>query len=102
MTARNLTVTARALPDGKPFTAKGRAAETLLLLLEAGPRGISALEAFEAAFAVRLAAYVHRLRELGLHIETTREPFPGGFFGRYTLATQVTVISRSDEERAVA
>jgi hypothetical protein len=98
-----LTVTARIVPDGRAFTVTGRPAETLLSLVEAGPRGITSLEAFQAGWAVRLAAYIHRLRsERGLDIETRREPHPGGSHGRYILHSPVEVTERSDAGERMA
>lgn len=92
-----VSLTARTLPDGYAFTATGRTAETLLSLIEAGPRGITSLEAFQAGWAVRLAAYVHRLRsDCGLAIETRLEPHHGGSHGRYVLTSLVEVTGNSD------
>ncbi|WP_421695016.1 winged helix domain-containing protein [Aestuariivirga sp.] len=98
-----LTVTARIVPDGRAFTVTGRPAETLLSLVEAGPRGITSLEAFQAGWAVRLAAYVHRLRtECGLAIKTSREPHPGGSHGRYILQSPVELMERSEPRERMA
>jgi 1,6-anhydro-N-acetylmuramate kinase len=98
-----LSVTARLMPDNRAFTVKGRPAETLLSLVEAGPRGITSLEAFQAGWAVRLAAYVHRLRtECGLVIETRRETHHGGSHGRYVLHSPVEVTERSDAGERIA
>jgi len=103
MTADKLTVRARTLPDGSSFTVTGRMAETLLSLIEAGSRGITSLEAFEAGWAVRLAAYVHRLRTVcRLAIETRREPHKGGHHARYTLRSAVEVTERSDASERMA
>lgn len=94
MTAK-LSVTACIMPDDRAFTVKGRIAETLLALVDAGPRGITSLEAFKAGWAVRLAAYVHRLRsDCRLAIETRREPHGGGNHARYVLNSRVELIDR--------
>lgn len=85
------------LPDGRHISVIGRPAEALRSLVEAGPRGITSLEAFQAGWAVRLAAYIHRLRsECGLVIETKREPHQGGSHARYVLHTPVELTERSD------
>ena len=79
--------------NGEPrqYFTKGRVAQTLLCLVEAGERGITALEV--STWALRLAAYVHTLRhDFGLDIETQREPHEGGMHARYTLITPVEVI----------
>ncbi len=50
------------------ITVKGQTAKALLALVEAGPRGVTALEA--SSWAYRLAAYCHDLRrELFPHLE---------------------------------
>ena len=68
----------------------GRDLQTLQALAERSANGLSSLE-FPA---MRLAAYVFNLRELGLDIETIREkhdgPFPG-WHGRYVLHSQVKI-----------
>jgi hypothetical protein len=98
-----LTVTARIVPDGCAFAVSGRPAETLLSLVEAGPRGITSLEAFEAGWAVRLAAYVHRLRsDYRLAIETRREAHQGGNHARYVLLSHIEVMTRSDRKEQMA
>lgn len=72
--------------DGEPFTieAGGREAWALDRLTEAGPRGCTPI----AQPAPRWSAYVHRLRALGVPIETRHEPHGGAFagtHGRYIL-----------------
>lgn len=75
---------------GEPFTieAKGREAWALDRLTEAGPRGCTPIE----QPAPRWSAYVHRLRALGVPIETLHEPHGGAFagtHGRYILRARV-------------
>lgn len=75
---------------GEAFTieAKGREAWALYRLTEAGPRGCTPIE----QPAPRWSAYVHRLRALGLPIETLHEPHGGAFagtHGRYVLRARV-------------
>ena len=77
-------------------SANGKEALTLLALVAAGPRGITSLETFKAGWAVRLAAYVGDLRKMGVVIVTTREAHDGGRHGRYTLQSQIEIVSRSD------
>lgn len=72
--------------SGEAFTveAKGRVAWALDRLREAGPRGCTPIE----QPAPRWSAYVHRLRDLGVPVETRREPHGGAFsgtHGRYIL-----------------
>lgn len=75
---------------GEPFTieAGGREAWALDRLTEAGPKGCTPIE----QPAPRWSAYVHRLRGLGVPIETRHEPHGGAFagtHGRYTLRARV-------------
>ncbi len=62
-----LTVTARILPDGSTFTAKGRDAWALLELVKAGQRGCTPID----CPGPRWSGYVFNLkRQHGLAIET--------------------------------
>jgi len=88
--ARNparLKVTANG-PRG-PFTVTGQTARALMALINAAGVGVTALEL--SSWALRLAAYVHSLRRLGLVVTLLREPHPGGWHGRYVLASPVQV-----------
>jgi hypothetical protein len=79
-------------PDaGDPFTitVKGRVKWTLDQLCQAGLTGCTPRN----NPASRLSAYVKTLRDLGVPIETIREPHEGdypGFHGRYVLCATVT------------
>ena len=75
---------------GEPFIieAKGRKAWALEQLCEAGATGCTPIE----QPAPRWSAYVHRLRGLGVPIETRHEPHGGAFagtHGRYILRARV-------------
>jgi hypothetical protein len=86
-------VTFTAYFDGQPKTyeVEGRAAETLLCLVQASDTGITALEV--SSWAYRLASYIHDLRhKFGLDIRTQREPHDGGTHGRYVLLSAVEII----------
>jgi hypothetical protein len=77
--------------DGTPFTVetRGRMTWALGVLANAGKRGVSASE---LPAGVRWAAYVHKLRLLGVAIEATREPNSGplgGHHARYRLSCTV-------------
>ena len=72
------------------ITVKGQTAKALLELVEAGSRGVTALEA--ATWAYRLAAYCHDLRHKhGLSIRTDKESHPGGWHGRHVLESDVRI-----------
>ncbi len=74
----------------RSITVKGRTAKALLALVEAGPKGVTALEV--ATWAYRLAAYCHDLRRKhGLSIRTERESHPGGWHGRHVLESDVRI-----------
>jgi Helix-turn-helix domain len=79
--------------DGPEIKVTGREAQTVIALVEAGPKGITSLETFKAGWAVRLGAYVFDLRGFGVPIETTREPHDGGNHARYRLTGPVTLLS---------
>jgi hypothetical protein len=72
-------------PSGRVVSAmvKGRELETLKALI-ASPAGVDVLS-FPGGPAYRLAAYVHRLRALGLLIETEAVPHRDGWHARYVL-----------------
>lgn len=75
---------------GEPFVieVKGREAWALNRLIEAGPYGCAPIE----QPAPRWSAYVHRLRALGVPIETRYETHGGAFagvHGRYILHAHV-------------
>jgi hypothetical protein len=70
-------------------TVSGQTARALLALVNAAGRGVTALEV--STWALRLAAYVHSLRRLGIAVSMLREPHPGGWHGRYVLSSPVTV-----------
>lgn len=89
-----LCVKAKALLDGEnyTFTVQGKTARTLLALIKASNRGITALE-LSNTWAVRLSAYIFNLRRNnGLDIETLEEPHPDGWHGRYVLKTPVKTL----------
>ncbi len=72
------------------ITVKGQTARALLALVEAGPKGVTAIEA--ATWAYRLAAYCHDLRRKhGLSIRTDRESHPGGWHGRHVLESDARI-----------
>ena len=83
-----MKVTATAA--GTTFNVTGQVAKTLLALVAAGTKGITALEV--TTWAYRLGAYVHTLRRVyGLAIDMVREPHDGGWHGRYVLRSAVSV-----------
>ena len=89
-----LTVTAIVRDGGvaREITARGQEAKSLLALVEAGSRGVTALEI--CTWALRFAAYCHSLRKrCGLLIAMIREPHPGGWHGRHILRSRVEILS---------
>jgi len=92
MTGR-FTVTPRTWDNGtaREFEVSGQTARALLALVEAGQRGVTALEC--STWAFRLAAYCYDLRrDHGLAIRCDCEEHPGGWHGRHVLETPVDVI----------
>jgi hypothetical protein len=84
------------LASGITRQVKGREAETLVALINAGSSGITSLEAFQAGWAARLAAYIHDLKKMGVPISMQREVHDGGQHGRYFLAGQVEIVWSND------
>ena len=86
------TLTFERLPDGRRFQVSGQTARTIAALVEAGDKGVTALEC--NAWAFRLAAYCYDLRrDFALGIETRRETHPGGWHGRHVLRTPVRIVT---------
>lgn len=100
--SKALILTARILPDGVPFTVKGRDAWALQELHAAGPMGCTPID----NPGPRWSGYVHKLRKKGLDIETVHESHSGTFAGhhaRYILRSRVSIIVKDEEaERAAA
>ena len=97
MTAR-LLVSARVVTAEGPrgFVCSGQTARSLLALVEAGPRGRTALEV--STWALRFAAYCHVLRrDHALNIVTIREDHDGGWHGRHVLLDRVMIDRVSGE-----
>lgn len=88
---QNRRMAVAASSAGSTFTVTGQVAKALLALVEAGNKGVTALEV--SSWAYRLGAYVHTLRHaFGLVIELEREPHDGGWHGRYMLRSPVEVL----------
>ena len=72
-----------------------RFCQALKALVDAGPRGVTALEI--SSWALRLGHYVFVLRRrYGIEIETVREPHDGGSHARYVLKSKVTIGGSDD------
>ena len=77
----------------REITVRGRDAETLHRLIEAGDQGVSGIE----RVGPRLSHYIFKLRRSGFGIVTFEEKHGGafaGYHGRYKLISQVEVIGR--------
>jgi hypothetical protein len=102
MTTR-LTITARKWDAGEArvFEVRGQTVRALLALVEAGERGVTALEC--STWAFRLAAYCYDLRrDHRLAIRCEREEHPGGWHGRHVLESAVDIIFVEPTERVAA
>ena len=88
--------------DGPEITAVGREAQTIIALVQAGPKGITSLETFYAGWAVRLGAYVFDLKAMGVPIGSVREPHDGGNHARYFLDGPVSLLEVYVPQKAVA
>lgn len=74
------------------IAVNGREALTLLTLVERGANGVSGVD-FPGGPAFRLAAYVGDLRGFGVGIKTETESHGIGHHARYSLTTDVEIIS---------
>lgn len=94
--AKPLSITARILPDGLPFTVRGRDAWALSELVKAGPRGCTPID----NPGPRWSGYVFNLKHnYGLVIETVHEPHGGPFAGihaRYVLRSAVKILTETE------
>jgi len=73
------------------FKLCGKEAQSLIALIKAKQKGVTALEV--SSWALRLSAYIHILRRrYNLDIPMIRESHPGGFHGRYFLCENIDVI----------
>jgi hypothetical protein len=89
---RGLPIVAVTREDGSRVTVRGRDAETMLKLVEKGPRGVSAYD-FAGGPPFRLAAYVKSLRNVGIAIRTDREDHDCGWHGVFVLESRVRIES---------
>lgn len=83
----------------RQFTTSGQDARSLIALITAGTKGITAQEM--SSWAFRLGAHVHRLRHIyGLNIETVLEPHESswgkGKHARYILHSEVKIIGTAE------
>lgn len=86
-----------AIGSNGPFTVRGQTARSLKALVDAGERGVTALEV--TCWALRFSAYCFDLRHKhGLVIDTIREPHQGGWHGRHVLRSLVEIVEDHDDE----
>jgi len=98
---KRVKITASYLTDEKrhTFIVQGQTAKALKALVEAGEKGVTALEA--ASWAYRFSAYCHDLKHKhGLNIRTDRESHEAGWHGRHVLITPVTIENIEAEREA--
>lgn len=80
----------------RTFELDGRLGWTMIQLAQAGAKGVTPIE----QPAPRWSAYVHKLRKLGIQIETEMEPHEGTYPGqhaRYRLACDAYVRTLGSE-----
>ncbi|USG61481.1 hypothetical protein NBZ79_00635 [Sneathiella marina] len=100
---RSLRVTAKYMREGEEviIVTRGQTAKSLLALVEAYPKGVTAQEV--SSWALRFAAYCHDLiHKHGLSIRTDREQHEGGWHGRHVLETPVEITEVVRPERKEA
>lgn len=87
----NIVIEVKAGDDWQRMVFEGREAWALARLIEGGDKGVTPLQ----RPAPRWSAYVFKLRQAGLAIETVHEAHYGpfaGHHGRYILRTPVRVL----------
>jgi hypothetical protein len=94
-----ITVELVDAPGLGPVTAHGRDAWALLELYHAGDAGCTPID----HPGPRWSGYVHKLRKLGLRIDTITECHGGPFAGhhaRYVLRSQIRILEAEESEAA--
>lgn len=84
------------IDDGPSVIVTGRDAWALLELKKAGERGASSFD----RPAPRWSSYIHKLRALGISIDTVCEPHSGQFpgkHGRYVLRSSIEIATSEIE-----
>ncbi len=97
MTALVVTAEIVDSPSTVRIVCEGRVAWALCELVRAGSGGVTPID----TPGPRWSAYVHRLRKLGVKVETTHEEHGGPFAGRharYRLTAPVTILRREGGE----
>lgn len=84
-------LTFRLAPDHQPITVTGRLSQTMRLLIQTGPNGFTSGEAAPLGWSRCTGAYAHKLRGLGVPIQTALERAGDRRVGRYGLARPVVV-----------
>ena len=92
MTPRRAFPKVLAQTEAGAVRAVGHEADTLLMLVKAGPPGVRAYD-FVGGPPFRLSAHVHDLRRMGLLIRTDKEPHAGDFHGVHVLETPVSIVA---------
>ena len=86
-----IEVTLNSSEQSRTFALDGRLGWTMTQLANAGAKGVATIE----RPAPRWSAYVHKLRKLGIQIETEMEPHEGTYPGqhaRYRLSCDAQVV----------
>ena len=94
---KRISITFRVGEGGPPVTVIGRNAWALQQLRAANENGCTPID----HPGPRWSSYVHKLRKLGLVIETVTEKHGGPFAGdhaRYVLRTDITITEHSAED----
>ncbi len=93
----NLNVTLQGGDCPRVFALSGRIGQTMHHLMQSKQQGITSLE----NPAIRLAAHIHSLREMGFVIDTETEPHGGaypGYHARYRLKS-IVILGHAEQER---
>lgn len=95
---RNYPRVLATFADGRQVRAIGRAAATLLMLIENGQRGVRAFD-FAGGPAYRLSARIHDLRRMGIDILRESERHSTGSHAVYVLTSRMAIVTVDDGVR---
>jgi len=96
-----VTALVHGASQNRVIEVRGQTARAVLALVEAGKRGVTALEC--STWGYRLAAYCYDpRRDHGLAVRCDREEHPGGWHGRHVLDTPVEIVTVETAEGVAA
>ena len=90
-----INITLMGGEHSRSFTLSGRVGQTINALMQAGSKGITPLD----NPTLRLAAYIHSLREMGFTIDTEIEPHGGPYAGHHARYRLRSIVLRTETDK---